>query len=203
MPQCSHTPWRSVAGRIQHRSGQKLCTCIHGKTCSLSRIVVIHCNDTDVHIIFLYHLGTGNIKANVWMDAVVDGNNTRHYVNVSGLSKELCPDLCSTLPETLLHRMWLRHGIPTERKSATTEIYGEIIHCTICKSRRIPTVTNISGFEAFVSELYGKPKTNSTSTVRFAIFRDKYAPTNTASPLNKLSGAKSSALLPSNPVLIE
>jgi len=32
------------------------------------------------------------------MDAGVDGNNTRHYVNVSVLSKELGPDLCSALP---------------------------------------------------------------------------------------------------------
>ena len=55
-------------------------------------------------------------------------------------------------------------------------------------------MTNISGFEAFVCELYGKPKTNSTSAVRFAIFRDKYAPTNMASPLDKLRGADSSAL---------
>jgi len=47
-------------------------------------------------------------------------------------------------------------------------------------------VTNISGFEAFVCELYA---------VRFAIFHDKYAPTNTASPLDKLRGADSSALL--------
>jgi len=32
------------------------------------------------------------------MDADVDGNNTRHYVYVSVLSKELGPDLCSALP---------------------------------------------------------------------------------------------------------
>jgi len=67
--------------------------------------VVICGNDTDVLVILLYHLGTGNIKANMWMDASADGNNTRHYVNVSGLSKELCPDICSALPETLLHRV--------------------------------------------------------------------------------------------------
>jgi len=36
----------------------------------------------------------------VWMDAGVDGNNTRHYVNVSILSKELGPDLCTALPGT-------------------------------------------------------------------------------------------------------
>jgi len=32
------------------------------------------------------------------MDAGVDGNNTRHDVNVSILSKELGPDLCTALP---------------------------------------------------------------------------------------------------------
>jgi len=39
------------------------------------------------------------------MDAGVDSNNTRRYMNVSGLSKELGPDLCSALPETLLHQL--------------------------------------------------------------------------------------------------
>ena len=63
--------------------------------------VVIRCSDTDVLVILLYHLGTGNIKANVWMDAGVDGNNTRRYVDVTGLSKELGPDLCSALPGIL------------------------------------------------------------------------------------------------------
>jgi len=100
--------------------------------------VVIHCNDTDVHIIFLYHLGTGNIKANVWMDAGVDGNNTRHYVNISGLSKEL--GLICALP-SLKHSFT---GCDFTMAFLTTEIYGKIIYCTICKSRRIPTVTNIS-----------------------------------------------------------
>jgi len=60
--------------------------------------VVICCNHIDVLVILHYHLGRGNTKANVWMDAGVDGNNTRRYVNVSGLSKELVPDLCSRLP---------------------------------------------------------------------------------------------------------
>jgi len=50
------------------------------------------------------------------------------------------------------------------------------------------TVTNISGYEAFVCELYGKRKTNSTSAVHFAIFPDTYAPTNMASPLDKPRG---------------
>ena len=70
-----------------------------------------------------------------------------------------------------------------ERKSVSTEIYGEIIHCTFANLAESQTGTNISGFKAFVCELYGKPLTNSTSTVCFAIFRDKYAPTNMASPL--------------------
>jgi len=48
----------------------------------MAKHVVICCNDTDVLVIFLYHLGTGNIKVNVWMDAGVDGNNTRHYANL-------------------------------------------------------------------------------------------------------------------------
>lgn len=35
------------------------------------------------------------------------------------------------------------------------------------------------------------------------MFRDKYAPTNTADPLDKLRGADSSVLPPSRPVLVE
>ena len=66
-----------------------------------------------------------------------------------------------------------------------------------------PTVTKFSCFEAFVCDLYRKPKTNNISAVRFAIFRDKYAPTNTASPLEKLRGANSSVLPPSHPVLVK
>jgi len=60
--------------------------------------VVIHYSDRDVPVILLYHLGTGDIKANMLMDAGVDSNNTRCYVNVSGLSEELGLDLCSALP---------------------------------------------------------------------------------------------------------
>ena len=154
--------------------------------------VVIRCNDTDVLVILLYHLGTGNIKANVWMDAGVDGNNTRRYVDVTGLSKELGPDLCSALP-----------GIPSFtgcdytaavlRKGKVRPLKYIALFAELGDS---PTVTNISGFEAFVCDLYGKTKTNSISTVRFAILRDKYAPTNTTSPLDKLKDADSSVLPP-------
>jgi len=140
----------------------------------------------------------------MWMDVGVDGNNTRHYVNVSGLSKELGPDLCSALP-----------GIHSFTGCDYTTAFlwkGKVLPLKLMEKSYIvlfanleesPTVTNISGFEAFVCELYGKPKTNSTSAVRFAIFSDKYAPTNTASPLDKLKDADSSALLPSHPVLVQ
>jgi len=90
-----------------------------------------------------------------------------------------------------------------ERKSVTTEIDGQAYIALFTNIGESPTVINISGFEAIVCELYRKPKTSSTSAVHFAIFRDKYAPTNTASPLDKLWGADSSALPPSHPVLVE
>ena len=140
----------------------------------------------------------------MWMDAGVDGNNTRHYVNVSGLSKELGRDLCSPLPR--IHSFigcdytvaFLWKGKVRPRKLMEKSYI--VLFANLGES---PTVTNISGFEAFVCELYRKPKTNSTSAVRFAIFRDKYAPTNAASPLDKLPDADSSALPPSHPVLVE
>jgi len=76
-----------------------------------------------------------------------------------------------------------------ERRSVTTELMEKAYIALFANLGESPTVTNISGFEAFVCELYRKPKTNSTSAVRFAIFHDKYAPTNMASPLDKLRGA--------------
>ena len=166
--------------------------------------VVIRCNDTDVLVILLYHLGTGNIKANVWMDAGVDGNNTRHYVDVTGLSKELDPDMFCALPG--IHSFtgcdytaaFLRKG-----KVRPLKLMEKSYIALFAELGDSPTVTNISCFEAFVCDLYRKPKTNNISAVRFAIFRDKYAPTNTASPLDKLRGAHSSVLPPSHPVLVK
>ena len=120
----------------------------------------------------------------MWMDAGVDGNNTRHYVNVSSLSKELGPDVCIALPG--IHSFagcdytmaFLRKG-----KVCPLKLMEKSYIALFANLGESLTVTNISGFKAFVCELYRKPKTNSTSAVCFAIFCDKYAPTNMASPL--------------------
>ena len=166
--------------------------------------VVIRGNDTYVLVILLYHLGTCNIKAAMRMDVGVDGNNTKRYVNVTSLSKELGPDLCSALPgihsctECDYTAAFLRKG-----KLRPLKLMEKSYIALFAELGDSPTVTNISGFEAFICDLYGKPKTNSISAVRFAIFRDKYAPTNTTSPLDKLRGADSSLLPPSHPVLVE
>lgn len=50
--------------------------------------------------------------------------------------------------------------------------------------------------ESFVCELHGKKNFQNVNESRFAIFREKYAPTNDGKPLQKPKGADPSSLPP-------
>ena len=50
--------------------------------------ISIHCDDTDVLLLLLYHVSCGNIQARVWMDSGKVFNNTRHCINISHIILE-------------------------------------------------------------------------------------------------------------------
>jgi len=53
-----------------------------------TRSYIVRSNDTGVLLLLVYLIAIDN-TANVWMDAGLDGNNTRRYFNVSSLSNAL------------------------------------------------------------------------------------------------------------------
>ena len=168
--------------------------------------VVIRCNDTDVFIVLLYHLGTDNIKANVWMDAGMDSSNTRRFIDMTSLATLLGKSLCSALPG--LHSFmgsdytsaFLRKGkvCPLQLMEKSTlfvnafTALGESPFLTSCYQDIL---------EAFVCTLYGKHNMQRTADIRYALFRIKYAPTSQDTPLARIKGADASVLPPCGPVL--
>ena len=72
---------------------------LHAKHISDSGVfsnIVVRSNDTDVLIILLTH--AENMAAHIWMDAGLNKNNSRRYIDVSKLALQLGSKLCAALP---------------------------------------------------------------------------------------------------------
>ncbi len=59
---------------------------------------VVRSNDTDVMVLLLYHVSHFQVTPRVWMDAVLSGNNTRCYINITHLLLNMEPVLLDALP---------------------------------------------------------------------------------------------------------
>ena len=136
------------------------------------------------------------------MDVGLDRNNTRRYVDVTKLSGELSREMCPALPA--VHAFtgcdyasaFLRKGKSrpvdiVERSARFTDAFKEL-----GTSAYIANSTE-EVIEAFVCSMYGKSQLDTVNDARYAVFRDKYAPTDENHPLSKIKWADASVLLPS------
>lgn len=162
--------------------------------------IVVRSNDTDVLIILLYHCS--KLNANVWMDSGNDSNNTRRMIDLKKISTEIGSEMCEALPA--IHAFSGCDYTAAFLRKGKTRPYNIIEKNTSYRSvfRKIGnensvTETDTKIVEAFVCELYGKKAFKAVNEARFAIFREKYAPTNEGEPLEKLKGADPSSLPPS------
>ncbi|CAI9728850.1 Hypothetical predicted protein [Octopus vulgaris] len=58
--------------------------------------IVIDASDTDIAVIMLYH--PEKVKATVWIEVEMSGQNTRRYVNLSQIAASIGPLMCKALP---------------------------------------------------------------------------------------------------------
>ena len=58
--------------------------------------IVIRACDTDILVIMLYH--SYRLKSNVWMDVGHSSNNSRRFINVTKIQKDIGPQVCAALP---------------------------------------------------------------------------------------------------------
>ena len=59
--------------------------------------IIIRGSDTDIAIIMVHH--AHKLRANLWMDVGTNKQmDKRHYVNLTGIARNLGPMMCSALP---------------------------------------------------------------------------------------------------------
>ena len=68
---------------------------MHATNLNPDSVAVVRCNDTDVLCILLHHMK--RLSAKVYVDTGFDRDNTRRYINVTKLSKEI-GSMCNVLP---------------------------------------------------------------------------------------------------------
>jgi len=132
------------------------------------------------------------------MDICLSSNNTRQYLDVSGLAKVMGPDLSATL--LALHTFtgcdytasFIRKIQPLqimERSKSFLSAIGKFRN-----SQRMPP-TVLKETEIVVCSMYGKRNLRSISDVRVALFWQSNVPCRRANPLQKIR-CKDPRLLP-------
>lgn len=167
--------------------------------------IVVRANDTDILVILLFH--TRHVASKIWMDIGKSSDNTRRYIDVTSLALTIGP-MADVLPA--LHAFtgsdytasFLRKGkVKPYDKIERSPSYQEVF----TKYGDQEDVTHlVTETERFVCDLYGKPQMRKLSDVRYALFRQKYAPSKNATGdlLSSIKGAESSWLPPSEAVLL-
>ena len=120
-----------------------------------STIVVWSC-DTDVLVILLTHAQA--LGKHLWLDVGINSNNTRRYINITELDKNLGSDMCKALPG--LHAFTgcdytaalMRKGkvcmlAMVEKSKKFQEAFGQL-----GESRRVSSVT-MTTLETFVTSM--------------------------------------------------
>ncbi len=168
--------------------------------------VTVRANDADIGFILLHH-SHSLTDIHIWMDAGLSGNNTRRYVDISGLASELGPLLCEALlglhaftgtdyTAAFMNKGKVRPLKLMEKSNSFCATFSHLgTHETRCEDI-LPTV------EDFVCKMYGQPKKKTVSDARYAIFLRGYAPKDINDPLKKIRGANPSSFPPCRDVLM-
>jgi hypothetical protein len=177
----------------------------HANDLNPAATAVIRCNDTDVLCILCHH--TKRFSAKVYMDTGLDSDNTRKYIDVTKLSLKI-GSMCEMLPA--VHAFSGCDYTSAFMRKTKVKIYDKVesskdYQSVFAEFGEHSEVTNelMDGTELFVCDMYGKPKLSTLGAARYALFRQKYAPTKQSDPLSKLKGAESSTLPPSQSVLLQ
>ncbi len=124
------------------------------------------------------------------MEAGVNSNNNHPYINVCKLVENI-GDIASSLPA--IHcfsgcdytaAFW-RKGKVKFYKQAETSQEEQSLYRTLGQGPNISEDMIVSS-EKIVCKAYGKPQMTSVNDARYAIFRQKYVPTNATEPLAKI-----------------
>lgn len=169
-----------------------------------SQNVVIRCSDTDVLVILLNY--AGKYSLNVWMDVGLSSSNNRRYIEVNKLGSVLGQSICDALPA--VHAFtgcdytaaFVRKGKVRPFSLVEKSTLFQKAFAALGESQEVTPETE-STIESFVCAMYGKPGLCDVESVRYSIFRTKFAPTDEAQPLGKIKGADATLLPPSKPVL--
>ena len=171
-----------------------------------TRSYIVRSNDTDVLLLLVYHVAIHN-TANVWMDAGLDGNNTRRYINVSSLSNALGSKISSAILGLhsftgcdytgAFYRKGKTRALDILLKNEDyIEAFGKIGNMPEVPEKVTRTI------EKFVCHLYSKQQCDSVNNARYQMFVDKYKPDKrNQGPLTKIKGASPSSLPPCRSVL--
>jgi hypothetical protein len=179
----------------------------HVNTMQPNANVVIRANDTDVLVIMIYHANHFTVK--IWMDVGYNKDNTRRYIHVSKLL-EAMEGMSLALPA--LHAFsgsdytasFFRKGKVKVYKQVEASVKLQELFCTYGEDSDIGHL--VSDTEKLVCSMYGKANMHKLQDVRYALFKQKYAPSTSAMNddlLAKIKGADSTWLPPSDAVLLQ
>lgn len=167
--------------------------------------ISIRSNDTDVLVILLYYMSQTDTSVNVWLDAGLNSQNTRRFININELAEKLGSDVCTALPG--LHALtgcdytasFLNKG---KIKPLELMLKHDGFKAALRSLGNGPlTDAIVQACEKFICHLYGKAKIASVNCVRFMMFQDTYTPKNFGDPLNSIKGINPSSMPPCAKVL--
>ena len=170
--------------------------------------IVVRANDTDVLVILIYH--SNHFKCQLFMDVGSNDDNTRRYIHVTKLAESM-ENMSLVLPA--LHAFtgcdytasFLRRGkIKLYERVETSEELQELFCSYGSGDSQVEHLNQAT--EKLVCAMYGKPKMEKLSDVRYSLFKQKYSPSKFEKEHNllaKLKGAESSWLLPPLAALLQ
>ena len=167
--------------------------------------VCIRTNDTDVLVIFLYHLTQGECDTNVWLDVGLNSNNTRRFISINDLVPKIGRDVVQALPGihafTGCDYTASFHGKGKVKPFDLLRKHEEFKSAFAEFGNGPLSDETVQACEKFTCHMYGKTKLTKVNDVRFAMFQEAYSPKQLDDPLNSIKGINPSSMPPCSNVL--
>ncbi len=152
---------------------------------------VIRCSDTDVLVTLFNYVGKYSL--NVWMDVGLRSSNNRRCIEVNKLGSVLGHSICDAFPAVhaftgcdytaaFVCKVKVR---PFSLVQKSTLFLKAI--AALGESQDVTPETE-SAIESYVCAMFGKLGLCDFESIRYSIFRTKFAPTDEAQPLGKIKG---------------
>ena len=163
--------------------------------------LIVRASDTDVLVIMLYHCP--KVISNLWMDVGHSSSNTRRYINVTKLHKEIGVKVSAALPSFHAYSgsdftsCFYMKGKVKPFDKMVNDSQAQVAFSDLTSSDKIKAGT-LKSLEKFTAKLYGcqNPKL-SLNEYRYDFFEKSYRPKkNAANQLDNISGINASLLPP-------